>query len=357
MSSFIPNPVQTESFKFKSLETDYDNYCNAIRNGDIETAYLILIENSYVLDAVANNSENSRIKIFELGFLGDSAKKIFDLIINAVHETKISRIIGNVKIDWESVLEYAKNNERISVQQKSVDQSELEFENWLIDTVITDILTAENPNKKNLFHMYPHIDLDYVNSMDVETYYEHVFNFIKTKNINIFKVFNVIIDNPGYLYYFLSGDEYEKYFKIFFENLSLNDRYEIYESILDLSFQNREHILEIKHVVKHLNIHVNEGNDNSEENKENEETIFELFKEVEEKIDELESDKRFLIKEKSYQILKKMKKTKKELNDEENDLFEASVNKKVYLEMSDRITETEKLQDLYRKSLSKFMLF
>lgn len=210
--------------KFQDFDKKFNSYTQAIKDGDVETAYAILTENKSVLEAVANNSENTVHHFFELGYLGPSAEKIYNLLVENVHETKKDRIFEKGVRSWSFFLEYAKLHPKSNVDEKKADP-EIENRTWFLKTVLIDILRSENPNKVSLFSLYPDLDGEIeLDEFEVSEFYEAAMMYAREHDIAPIDIITPMVKYTDYLYYFLSGEEYEKLFKYFFDRLTDEDK-------------------------------------------------------------------------------------------------------------------------------------
>jgi hypothetical protein len=184
--------------------------------------------------AVANNSENTRKNLFELGYIGPEARKIFDIIVANVLPEKHSTILeyrtaeGFQAITWELVVEYAATHAQCKTVEK-INDTDNENRDWFLNSALPDILKSENPNTKNLYYMDSELDADTVSTLE---YYVEAMNYAKRIYVNHFNIIERMIQNPVFLYYFLTGDEYQMLFAYCFESLSEDEKHTLIEKIL-----------------------------------------------------------------------------------------------------------------------------
>lgn len=351
--------AEQRTLMFKNYEAELNECIDAIDNGNVEKAYSILYNNPYVREGISNNSENTVVRIFRLGYLGEAGKKIFDMMVQSVHETKRDRIFGGNKIEWENILEWAKRNakrepseiEKQSIQLQKSQREEREMDRWLIDSVLSEILTSEKPNFKNLYHIIPGVNID---NMDIETYYSLIFDFIRKRHIPAELIITCLIKNPGYLYYFLSGNEFEMYFREYFDALNENQRQGFFTKILESQYKTDDELLDIRYLARRLR--------NREVDslllEETSESDLQRLKKLSKLILDTEEEIKYRILEQEDTIFRRkvnqVKKKDEELDDEEYKIILEEAREEVQEFRNEIIVELEQVTREYSNAFQKF---
>lgn len=248
-------PYEQAMTLVKDYGAKLDECINAIDFGVASVAYEILCQNPYVRMKIANQHKDLLRRLYSLGYMGYEGEKIFNIIIESIENEEDIPVVDSHPITWNDVLKIAEQNPRVSHElenKKKLEKEKLQMDTWLVKVVLSEILCSESPNFKNLYHMIKDIDADLVMGIDIETYYSMVFDFIRKRNIPAIVIVNELIKNTDYLYYFLSGKEYEMYFKEYIESLTPIEIDMIYDRIIKYPYKQPSDLVNIRYLVARI---------------------------------------------------------------------------------------------------------
>ena len=206
-------------------------------NLDALSKYLF---NDFFLMTLCNNSETTLTKFIiftALDIKPSLKKKIFKTFFDAVTDSKRERILSNKS--FEEFYSSYENLHHHFPEVNVIEDQNMKLRNdvsYLITTLVSEMMSCETPNPRYLDYYFDGFSSTFSPENGFDEYYDKVIELLITykSNYQFISLLRAIVNNPEYIYFFISdNEEYDKFFGRIFNLYPHEERLKSAKSVLN----------------------------------------------------------------------------------------------------------------------------